>query len=110
MPDGRKGYNYIAHNHLLYQFYNATTTLVVVECPTPQPPSTATTQTMANTVKSSISPNALSANPTSKLHTPSLASSAHATNWQTTAPQNVVSATTAYITPTLSGGNALPTA
>ena len=110
MPDGLKGYNYIAHNHLLYQFYSATTTKLLVKCPTPQPTSTATTQTMANIVKSSTSSNALSENPTSKLHTPSLASSAHAANWQTTASPNAVPATTAYITPTLSGGNALPTA
>ncbi|XP_046861350.1 uncharacterized protein LOC124454610 [Xenia sp. Carnegie-2017] len=34
MPDGKKGFIYIAHKQFLYQFYSATTSRDIVVCPT----------------------------------------------------------------------------
>ncbi|CAB3990697.1 Hypothetical predicted protein [Paramuricea clavata] len=43
MPDGSKGYNYIAFNHFLYKIYNATNRVDIVKCPTTSTPKPATT-------------------------------------------------------------------
>ena len=37
MPDGDKGYNYLAHNHFLYRTYNRTNQYKIVMCPTSKP-------------------------------------------------------------------------
>jgi hypothetical protein len=42
MPDGSKGYNYIAFNHFLYKIYNATNRVDIVKCPTATPKSATT--------------------------------------------------------------------
>jgi hypothetical protein len=50
MPDGSKGYNYLAINHFLYKIYNATNRVDIVKCPTAtQKPATTNSGTQPQT-------------------------------------------------------------
>jgi hypothetical protein len=50
MPDGSKGYNYLAINHFLYKIYNATNGVDIVKCPTAtQKPATTNSGTQPQT-------------------------------------------------------------
>ncbi|XP_028417602.1 uncharacterized protein LOC114542049 [Dendronephthya gigantea] len=70
MPDGRKGYNYVAHNHFLYKAYNATNTLKLVKCPTPVP-TTENTRNLSMPSKPLVSNTTSSPNDTKSTQTTS---------------------------------------
>ncbi|CAB3993881.1 Hypothetical predicted protein [Paramuricea clavata] len=55
MPDGSKGYNYLAINHFLYKIYNATNRVDIVRCPTSTPkPANSGTQPQTKPATTSV--------------------------------------------------------